>query len=261
MRKRRGLKGKKAFITGGSSGIGLATGELLARNGAEVFIASRDQKKLAEAENRIRNCSGSGVMDVTDRSSVIQLTGRYLENNGPPDILVNSAGMACASRLEEMPDEVIYSTLETNLLGTILTTRCFLDDMKKGSSIVNIGSIAGFLGLYGYTVYSASKFGITGFSESLRMELRPRGINVSIVMPPDTDTPQLEKENRTKPETLKKISGSIKPIAPEKVAGSVLKAIETGRFMVIPTFSGKLTYAVNRIFPGLTRRYLDRKIG
>ena len=260
MKGESGLKGKIAFVTGGSSGIGLSTAKLLSERGVKVIIASRDEDKLKRAVKKINPAPEYMVMDLSKISSVESGVSSFLKENDPPDILVNCAGISHPGHFDELSIDVIEETIETNLMGTILITRLFYPHMKSGSSIVNVGSFAGFMGLYGYTAYSASKFGITGFSEALRMELKKKGINVSLILPSDTMTPQLERENLTKPKELKKVSSTIKPIDPEKVAESIIRVIVTGKFLVIPTFSGKLTYLIYRLFPRLTRRYLDMKI-
>jgi 3-dehydrosphinganine reductase len=120
--------------------------------------------------------------------------------------------------------------------------------------------MAGVIGVYGYTAYSAAKFGVLGFSEALRMELNPRGIGVSVVFPPDTETPQLEFENRTKPEELKGISGTIKPISAEKVASSILGAIVSDEFMIFPDVSSRAAYHANRLVGPIVRKFLDGKV-
>jgi 3-dehydrosphinganine reductase len=99
-----------------------------------------------------------------------------------------------------------------------------------------------------------------GFSEALRMELVPRGIGVSVVLPPDTRTPQLEREESLKPPETKAISSAIEPQDPRWVAARIVDAIMRRRFMVVLTAKGKGVHAVKRMFPGLTRWYLDRKV-
>ena len=130
---------------------------------------------------------------------------------------------------------------------------------KKGY-IVNISSIAGFIGVFGMTSYSASKFGVIGFSEALRSELKPCEVNVSVLCPPDVSTPMLEKADRIKPEEAKAISSGADIMTPEAVAEVLVRALAREDFLIIPNASGKFTYFMKRLFPGLTEWIVDGKI-
>ena len=133
--------------------------------------------------------------------------------------------------------------------------------MERGSGhIVNFSSGAGFLGVFGYTAYSAAKFAIRGFSDALRSELKPYGVRVSIVFPPDVDTPQLLEENKYKPLETERISGTIKPLQPEQVAQAVVRAIERNKYIVIPNFELSLYYVLTNGIQCFARWYFDRLI-
>ena len=119
----------------------------------------------------------------------------------------------------------------------------------KGGKIVNTSSIGGFVGVFGYTDYSASKFAIVGFSEALKYEVSRYNISVQVLCPPDTETPGFEIENQTKPEETKEISKTAKLLKPEDVAKEAIKGIEGNSFMIIPGFMGKLTYWIKRHLP------------
>ena len=101
--------------------------------------------------------------------------------------------------------------------------------MKKGSHVINVSSIGGFIGVFGFTAYSASKFGLIGLSEALRGELKPRGIAVSVLCPPDTDTPGMARENKTKPDETHAISGNVKLMSAENVAKALFSYDKQGR--------------------------------
>ena len=113
------------------------------------------------------------------------------------------------------------------------------------------------MGVFGYTAYNASKFGVIGFSEALRGELKPFGIRVSVLCPPDTDTPGLHEENRTKPEETRQISAGARLMQPEQVAQALLQGLRKNRFMIIPGFDGKFTYYAKRLLPGLVSMVMD----
>jgi 3-dehydrosphinganine reductase len=139
----------------------------------------------------------------------------------------------------------------------------------RGSGhIVNISSGAGFIARYGYTAYGATKYALQGFSDVLRLEMKPLGINVSIVFPPDTDTPQLAYEKEYQPPETKALAGVaslISPnwaskstlMSPEEVAELTIPQVERGRYMIMPGFEIKLLYWLSRIFGSSIYPVLD----
>lgn len=254
------LKGKKVLITGGSSGIGLATAKLFSENGAEVLITARNTKKLKEASEKVEGMVSTYSADISDLDQVLKLSEKIEKEHKKIDILINSAGIVHPGKLEDLTFDQVNSIIDVDLKGTINTTKAFLPLVKSPGYIVNISSVAGFIGVYGYTAYSAAKFGVWGFSQSLRMELEPEDIGVSVVFPPDTDTPQLEFENRSKPEEMKQITGAIKPISPDKVATSILKAVKSGKFLVFPDSGSLSTYHAQRLAAPVVRTWTDSKV-
>ena len=208
---------KTALITGGSSGIGLALARQLAASGANICLLARNATRLESARIEVSGCcihddQSVDVLqaDVCDPDSVIPRIQDYIKACGSPDILINSAGVAHPGEFADLDLDVFRWMMETNYFGTVYATKAVVDAMiTRGSGhIVNISSIAGFLGVYGYTAYGASKFAVRGFSDALRAELKPLGIQVSIVFPPDTETPQLRYENQFKPAVTKALAGS-----------------------------------------------------
>ena len=119
--------------------------------------------------------------------------------------------------------------------------------------------MAGIMGVYGYSAYTPSKYAIIGYTEVLRSELVRTKISVSLVLPPDTETPQLIEENLTKPGITRKISGSIKPMDADVVAEAIFKSIRRKKYLIIPGPESKLVYLINRLFPGYIYSY-SRKI-
>ena len=113
------------------------------------------------------------------------------------------------------------------------------------------------MGIYGYTAYAASKYAITGYSDCLRQELIADNIGISVCFPPDTDTPQLEEENKFKPPETKAIAGNVKVLSPTFVAGCMLKGISKGKFHILPGAGSKFTYFMYRHFPGIVHWVID----
>ena len=118
-------------------------------------------------------------------------------------------------------------------------------------------SVSGFAGTFGYTAYSASKFAVIGLSEALRNELSIRNIRISVLCPPDTDTPQLEQENLTKPYETKVINETADFLKPDQVAEALFRGLKKNKFMIVPGKIARLTWFVKRIFPGLLYFIID----
>ncbi|MGD0279035.1 MAG: SDR family oxidoreductase [Smithella sp.] len=262
------FNGKTAFIPGGSSGIGLSTAKLLASEGAHVMIFSRNNKRLEEAAALIEKNRKSGTqrigfmpLDVSDNAAVKKIITQAINDFGIPDLLINCAGRAYPRYFENISFEQFDETMRINMYGIWNTCQALIPVMKKkGGVIVNTSSMCGFLGVFGYTDYSASKFAIVGFSEALKSELKKFNIAVQVLCPPDTDTPGFSEENKTKPEETKAISASAKLMSPDDVARELIKNIRKGTFMIIPNMDGKLTYIIKRLCPWLAEYVMDMSI-
>ena len=262
------FRNKNAYIVGGSSGIGLAIARLLAEHGANIVIFARDQEKLARAAEKIsvrraadRQTVAWIPLDVADRFMVDQVLDASVKRYGIPHILINCAGRAYPRYFEEIGFAQLDETMQINFYGMWHVTRKLAPLMKPGGGyIVNVSSVAGFLGVFGFTDYSASKFAVMGFSEALRSELKPFGIMVSVLCPPDTDTPSLAVENRTKPAETRAISANAGLLQPEAVAMALIKGMRKKRSVIIPGVQGKMTYLVKRWMPFLVERMMDRTI-
>lgn len=183
------LTGKVVLITGASSGIGAAAAELFARAGCRVVLAARRADRLEQLAGRIRAAAGQALPVVTDVTRPEQVEGAVraaLGAFGRLDILFNNAGFGRLDWLEALePAADIRAQLDVDLLGVILMARAVLPSMyAQGSGhIINMSSIAGWIAPPLYTVYSAGKFGVRGFSEALRREAAPRGVRVSVIYP------------------------------------------------------------------------------
>jgi len=262
------LNHKIAYIFGGSSGIGLATAERLARRGAHIFIFARTRERLARAAKQISGQRLSDQqkidymqLDVSIETEVQKVVATAVDRFGVPDVLVNCAGRNYPYRFFDIGPAQLDETMKINFYGVWNTTRALAPLMQtKGGHIVNVSSIAGFVGVYGFTDCCASKFAIVGFSEALRSELKPLGIKVSVLCPPDTDTPGFEIENQTKPEETKAISAKAKLMQPDAVADALIKGIEKDKPIIIPGFDGKLTFWAKRYFPWVVEFIMDRTI-
>ena len=196
------------IITGGSSGIGLATARLYAARGHNVAIIGRSADKLATAQAEllvIARAEGQRVAvrraDCADFEQATAAIDSLVADGLAPDILVNSAGVIIPGEFATMPLENFEVNLTNGYWSVVYPCRAAVPHMlARGSGhIVNVSSVAGYLGIYGYTGYSSAKFAVMGFSEALRFEMKPEGISVHVVCPPDTDTPALAFERTLGP--------------------------------------------------------------
>jgi NAD(P)-dependent dehydrogenase (short-subunit alcohol dehydrogenase family) len=173
------LKNYVALVTGVSSGIGWATAELLAEHGFHVFGTMRRPGENAPSGVEIL------PLDVRDDASVRSCVDRVLGTAGRIDLLVNNAGVALYGALEEVSIEQARALFETNFFGVLRMTQAALPTMREQGRgrIVNIGSVAGFLPIPFEGIYSASKQALEGYSDTLRLEVRPFRIHVSLIEP------------------------------------------------------------------------------
>jgi 3-dehydrosphinganine reductase len=263
------LAGKNVIITGGSSGIGKAAARLFVQRGANVAIIARRQEilnaALAELEQErtsetqvLRSCSA----DLSDWEQASAAIETVTADGRTPDVLINSAGIARPGYFHELPIDVFRQTMDVDFFGTLYPCKLVAPMMmaRRSGHIVNVSSMAGFLGVFGYTAYSAAKFAVRGFSDVLRSELKPYGVRVSIVFPPDTNTPQLVEENKCKPLETQCLSGTVCPMEPEQVAEAMVRAIGTGRYIIAPGLQPRLFYALTNGLQGVARWYFDRVI-
>jgi short-subunit dehydrogenase len=257
-----------AYVIGGSSGIGLAVAAQLLTRGANVVIFGRRLANLKEAAQALDSHVKPGrrllthQLDVTIDDYVRDTITDLLAETGAPKLLVNCAGRSYTRRFEDVSYEIFDATLKVNLYGTRNTCAALVPAMiaAGGGTIVNVSSIAGFIGLFGFTNYCAAKFGVIGFSEALRNELKPVGIDVRVLCPPDTDTPGLHLENETKPEATRQISEKATLMSADEVAQALLKGLAKNTFMIIPGPDGRTTWRIKRFLPGVVYRVLDSMV-
>lgn len=180
------------LVTGGNRGIGLALARALAHEGASVIITGRDEDALHRATAEITRTGGSvvsHVCDIRDEDSVDELFASIGRHFPHLDVLINNAGLAQASaHIDHMSLEAWRAAIETNLTGAFLCTRAALPMLRRGSTIVNNVSVAATTPFVGMAAYNASKAGLLAFTNTLREELRARGIRVISFIPGATNT-------------------------------------------------------------------------
>jgi 3-dehydrosphinganine reductase len=258
--------GKLALITGGSSGIGFEIAHQLVELGCSVLLLARDQEKLFSAQKRLQANIAPGNQkiltfsgDVSDFAAVQTVASDIISSFGLPNFIFNCAGVARPGYVEELPIEVYKWTMDIDYHGTVNVTKAFLPALiTRGSGhIINISSMAGVIGAFGYTAYSGAKFAVRGFTDTLRAELKPKGIHVSIVFPPDTDTPQLTWETQFKPPETAILAGSDKPLQAAYVAKTILQDVARNKYVIVPGWNAKLMYWLATHLGGLVYPIMD----
>ncbi|KAF7286975.1 hypothetical protein GWI33_002819 [Rhynchophorus ferrugineus] len=213
-KQRKSLWNRHVVITGGSSGIGKAIAILAAQDGAHVSILARNVEKLDDAFREIKKYIVTEDQIITrvpvDVSCLEAVENNLLEIEetiAPIFMLVNCAGFAACGRLEDLTERDIKRRFKKRREGIIVMT----------------SSVVGLMGMFGYSAYSACKFGLRGLAESLIMELKPYNVSVTLALPPDTDTPGFENENKSKPLETKLMSEAGGLHKPETVAKQILE--------------------------------------
>jgi 3-dehydrosphinganine reductase len=249
---------KLVLISGGSSGIGLALAKHLASKGANIWIMARRVDQLEAACDEIKGARkssdqmvGTLSVDISNREQVFSTLANFTLQNGTPDYLVNSAGITYPGLFEDLSPEIFDQMMNVNVLGTVNVIKAILPGMiqKKSGHIIILGSGAGFIGTIGYSAYGASKFALRGLADVLRVELKPHGIQVSFVAPGDTQTPQLDYENKFKPAITRAFVGNNSKVqSAEYVAEVIARDVARGRYMITPGFDVSLFYNLTNTF-------------
>ncbi|QUT08302.1 glucose 1-dehydrogenase [Sphingobium phenoxybenzoativorans] len=214
----RQLSGKIALVTGGSTGIGRATAERFAEEGATVYIFARNKKDLEAAASEI----GHGVIavagDVTKTGDLKRLVDRIKSGHGRLDIVVANAGTVKSETLAEATEETFDETLGTNLRGVYFTVSNALPLISKGGSVVLTSSGLGYASFPGYGPYSASKAAVQSLARTWALELAERGIRVNTVSPGPIETPIIDKQVKP-PVTGEQLRENFAQLVPMKRIG------------------------------------------
>lgn len=261
-------QGRTALITGGSSGIGLSLAEILVESGANVGILARRAETLAAAHAHLERKRVTPhqqiqalTADVSDFTALQTSLQPLIDRWENIDLLFNSAGVARPGEFLDLDGSIFRSMMEINYFGSVHAIQIVLPRMiQRGQGhIINISSMAGYLNIYGYSAYGASKYAVTGLSDALRMELKPRGIQISLVYPPDTDTPQLAYEKQFKPKPTHALSAGGGLVGANAVAQEILKGVYQKRYIILPGFENKAIYfLVHLLGKGFAYRLMDR---
>ncbi|HBF89152.1 MAG TPA: short chain dehydrogenase [Bacteroidales bacterium] len=255
------MKGKVVIITGASSGIGLACANEFAKRGAKLVLAARNIEKLEEVRKSIEVYSCEVLIvktDVSIEEDCKNLIRKTIEKFNGIDILINNAGISMRALFADLDLSVIKQLMDINFWGTVYCTKYALPYLlnSKGS-VAGISSIAGYKGLPGRTGYSASKFAMHGFLETLRIENLKTGLHVLIAAPGFTASnirkTALASDGSMQGETPR---NEDKMMPAEEVAKHLANAIEKRKRTLILTMQGKMTVLLNKFFP----KFMDKMV-
>jgi len=248
----RELKDKKVFITGAASGIGRATAIAMGKLGCRLFLTDINKDGLEKMVDEISAADGivclARAFDVGNHEAMASFAADIHAGFGSLDILINVAGIALFSQIEDMSHNDWEKVIKVNLWGVIHGLECFVPEMiraGKGGHIVTISSTAGLIGLPWHAVYAGTKHALVGISECLRYDLRKHHIDVSVVCPGAVNTGLVKSVeiHADKEVTDKTRTYFIKrAIAPEKVADLIINTIQKRKFIVITSMDIKLLY-------------------
>jgi short-subunit dehydrogenase len=258
---REDIKDKIVVITGASSGIGKALAMEYARRGANVVMSGRNQERLTKAAEEVR-ALGTKVLEVKSDVAVEEdckmLIDKSLEAFGGIDILINNAGISMRAVFEDTDLKVLRELMDINFWGTVYCTKFALPSLLKNhGSVVGVSSIAGYKGLPGRTGYSASKFAMHGFLETLRIENMKKNLHVLIACPGFTASnirnTALNEKGEVQGESPR---DEEKMMSAEEVAIKIADAVKKKKDRLTLTSQGKLTVLLNKFFP----KFLDKQV-
>lgn len=255
------MENKVVVITGGSSGIGLSCAEEFGKHGNRIVIAARNAETLAHASEQLKKNNIEHITvqaDVSKEDDCKNIIEKCIEKYGQIDILINNAGMSMRALFEDVDLKVLKQLMDINFWGTVYCTKYALPHLLKShGSVIGISSVAGKKGVPARTGYSASKFAMEGFLETLRIETLKRNLHVLVVNPGFVATniryTSLTKDGSAQVDSPRDES---KMMQPEEVAQEIYKATQKRKRDLVLTSQGKLVVFLNKFFPG----FMDKMV-
>jgi short-subunit dehydrogenase len=251
------VRDKTIAITGAARGIGFATAKTLLARGARVVIGDRDvalQESAVAGLGNLGEVSGY-PLDVTDRESFATFLDKArTDGGGHIDVLINNAGVMPIGPFLEQSEQAIRSSIEVNLYGVITGCQLVLPDMiaRRRGHIINIASLSGLIPVPGQVVYAGAKFGVVGLSAALADEIAEHGVDVSVIMPPFTNTELISGT---------KTGGAIRAVEPEDIAAAIVKTLNKPKTHVSVPTPLRFTAQAAQMLGPRGRRWLNKRLG
>jgi NAD(P)-dependent dehydrogenase (short-subunit alcohol dehydrogenase family) len=255
-----------AFITGGGSGIGRRMAELLLAEGTSVAVFDRSNNPQAIDYLQAVAARHGGVRceffvaDVTDAAGLNQAVGEAVVALGAPDFALNCAGIQIAKPFDKLTGDEFEQVVAVNLFGSRNFAAATLPHMSSGAQFVLIASLAGLVSSYSYSAYNASKHGVVGLAGALRLDYIERDIEVSVICPPEINTPMVVEERRTLPAAGAKLKDMAGTLELGPACDYMLKQLKRRRYMIVPGFRARILTVVARWLPNVARRVSERTV-
>lgn len=243
-------------VTGASKGIGRSIAMQLAALGTELILVARDKKALQKVELEIKKqYARTNVSifscDLSDRRKIDAAAKEIRRKHQKLAGIVHVAGYARPGYFGELPPEEFEKAVRTDYLGAVFLTHSLHSLVEPGGLISFTSSVVGYMGVFGYTSYAGPKFALIGFAESLRQEMISRNIQISVLCPPDTETPGYAEENKTKPYETQALSESAKLMTADAVAAKFIRGVKKGKFIITCNGESTMLYRLHGIWPSL----------
>jgi hypothetical protein len=252
------LQNRTVLVTGASSGIGRAIACRCAEDGATVILSARREEKLLEVKDQVERIGGKGIVitcDVTDPEDVKNLFLKSTENGRVIDVVFNNAGLGHIAEIHETTVEQIDQMIDVNLKGAIYVTKFATEVMvrQEYGHIFMTSSLAGLITLPEWSVYVASKWGVTGFADSIRQELKKYGVKITTIHPGAVKTEFFDEERADI--DIASLGDAIEPL---DVADAAYSAVFTGKKKVIVPGMAKSTSFLYKFLPGVVAKQIEK---
>ena len=258
---KRDLTGAVVVVTGAAGGLGLAVARRFAQSGAKLALLDIDEDRLAPAAAPIPGALAV-TCDLTDPARCEEAIAVVVERFGGVDVLVNNAGMTHRSAFVDTDPAVIRKVMEVNYLGSVNITKAALPSLiDRRGAIAVITSVAGFAPVLGRTGYAGSKHALHGLFDTLRAELRTKGVDVTIISPTFVDTNMQDRAVGGDGDVTSHPQSRVgKQVTPDDVADRIYRGIERRRRSVVIGSVGHLARAMTAVVPGLYERMMTRSL-
>ncbi|UZE95367.1 SDR family NAD(P)-dependent oxidoreductase [Alkalimarinus alittae] len=256
---------KTAFISGGGSGLGLNIAKELIQEGANIAIFDHGRSDdlvqylnqlIVHNDQRIERY----IVDIADPKALDKAMNSAVSEVGVPDFALNSAGILRTATFSKLSYETFEQVINVNLIGSRNFAFSVLQHMQSGGHLILVASLAGIVGSYTHAAYAASKFGVVGLAEVLRLELKLKGISVSVICPGEIDTPLLKQERIDGSPITEMMNDFAGVLSVEDAINGIMKGLKTRQYMITPGFRAKLTRAIARKFTTLFHLIADSKL-
>jgi 3-dehydrosphinganine reductase len=246
---------KNIVITGASKGIGKEVAKVLASQGANLFLLARGEAGLKElaAELSTQTTVYTQTCDVSDKKAVDLAIKAIQAKFSTVTGLINNAGTTYPEYFEKTPLEEFERVNAVDYLGSVYMTHGLWSNLEDHGFISFTSSVVGYMGVFGFGSYAGPKFALFGLAETISQELASRNISVSILCPPDTETPGFEEEEKTKPHETRELSKGAKLMTAEQVSKKFIADLKRRKFVITCNFESALYYRLTRLLPAMVR--------